>query len=359
MPDFIPDCRPLLIGSLPVADHNEGLDMVLAATPQIPLWVQLPVFREEGMVPQFAPGMPGLVQEEDRWLVDTVSNAFQSELTRFYEDYLQASEDQAALRTSRFALAPEVARGFHVFMERIAKQTAPPVAVKGQVTGPVTFGMGLKDRQARPVFYDLHARDAAVKLLALKAAWQVKRLKTLGVPVIVFVDEPALAGYGSSEMISIAGDEILAALNEVFDAIHEAGGIAGIHVCANTDWGLILESTVEVVNFDAYGYAERFLLYADQVRLFLARGGIVAWGLIPTGPADVIDAESVDTLEVRWRELMASSAAAGIDTEVLRRQSLITPSCGTGSLSVAHARKVLDLTREVSRVVRGGEERPR
>ena len=353
MPDFIPDCRPLLIGSLPVADHNEALDLVLAATPQIPVWAQLPVFREEGMVPQFMPGMPGLGKAGEHWRVDTGSDAFESELTTFYEDYLQASEDQAALQTSRFALAKDVAGGFHVFMSRIAKAAARPVAVKGQVTGPVTFGLGLKDRQSRPVFYDLNARDAAVKLLALKAAWQVARLQTLGAPVIIFVDEPALAGYGSSEMISISGAEILAALNEVFEAIHKGGGIAGIHVCANTDWGLILESTVDVVNFDAYGYADRFLLYADQVRPFLARGGIVAWGLIPTGPADVIDAESVDSLVARWRELMAAAAAAGLDPEVLRRQSLITPSCGTGSLSVAHARKVLELIREVSRVVRG------
>ena len=353
MPDLKPDCRPLLIGSLPVADHNEALDLVLAATPQIPLWAQLPVYHEEGMVPQFMPGMPGLVQEEGRWLVDTGSDAFEADLTQFYEDYLQAAEDPVALRESRFALASDVARGFHVFLARISKLAPPPVAVKGQVTGPVTFGLGLKDRQKRPVFYDLHARDAAVKLLALKAAWQVERLKAIGVPVIVFVDEPALAGYGSSEMISISGDEILGAINEVFEAIHTAGGIAGIHVCANTDWGLILESAVDVVNFDAYGYAERFLLYADQVSPFLARGGLIAWGLIPTGPADVIDGESVDTLVVRWRELMDAATAAGLDPEVLRRQSLITPSCGTGSLSVDHARKVLELTREVSRVVRG------
>ncbi|MBL0713517.1 MAG: hypothetical protein JJV98_07420 [Desulfosarcina sp.] len=351
---FQPECRPLLIGSLPVSDHNQALDLVLAATPRIPLWVQLPVFREEGMVPQFMPGMPGLVHEEDRSLIDTGSDAFETELTAFYEDYLQASGDEAALRKSRFALAPDTARGFHVFMERIGRLSPPPLAVKGQVTGPVTFGLGLKDRQGRSVFYDLHARDAAVKLLALKAAWQVQQLKTFKVPVIVFVDEPALAGYGSSEMISISGEEILAALEEVFEAIHKAGGLAGIHVCANTDWGLILGSTLDIVNFDAYGYADRFLLYADQVRQFLARGGLIAWGIIPTGPADVIERESVDTLVARWRELMAAAEGRGLDPEVLRRQSLITPSCGTGSLSVAHTRKVLDLTREVSRAVRGG-----
>jgi hypothetical protein len=353
MPDFKPECRPLLIGSLPVADHNEALDLVFASTPQIPLWVQLPIFQEEGMLPQFMPGMPGLVKMEDRWRVDNGSDAFAPELTRFYEDYLQAAEDETALVKSRFALAPDVARGFHVFMERVGRLASPLLAVKGQVTGPVTFGLGLKDRQDRPVFYDLDARDAAVKLLALKAAWQVGRLKTLGVPVIVFVDEPALAGYGSSELISISGEEIGAALNEVFDAIHKAGGLAGIHVCANTDWGLLLASAVDVVNFDAYGYADRFLLYAEQVRSFLARGGLIAWGIIPTGPADVIEKESVDTLVARWQELMAAAARAGLDPEILRQQSLITPSCGTGSLSVAHARKVLDLTREVSRVVRG------
>ncbi|MGD9098523.1 MAG: hypothetical protein PVF97_10580 [Desulfobacterales bacterium] len=354
MPEFNPELRPLLIGSLPVADHNEALDMVLAATPEIPLWVQLPVFREEGMVPQFMPGMPGLVREEDRWRVDSASDVFETALTAFYEDYLQAVENEAVLLESRFALGPDVARGFHVFMSRLAREKPSLRAVKGQVTGPVTFGLGLKDQQDRPVFYDLHTRDAAVKLLSLKAAWQVTRLKTLGVPVIVFVDEPALAGYGSSELISLSGEEITAALEEVFGAIHNAGGLAGIHVCANTDWGLVLSTGVDVVNFDAYGYAERFLLYADAVKAFLARGGLVAWGIVPTGPADVIENESLESLVVRWQELMAAAEKAGLDPAILRRQSLITPSCGTGSLSVGHAQKVLDLTRELSRVVRGG-----
>ncbi len=359
MTEFKPELRPLLIGSLPVADHNEALDMVLAATPEIPLWVQLPVFQEEGMVPQFMPGMPGLVREEDRWRVDSANDAFEPALTAFYEDYLQAVENDAVLLESRFALAPDVARGFHVFMERITQAKTSFLAVKGQVTGPVTFGLGLKDHQDRPVFYDLHTRDAAVKLLSLKAAWQVVRLKTLGQPVIVFVDEPALAGYGSSELISISGEEITAALEEVFGSIHHAGGLAGIHVCANTDWGLLLSTGVDVVNFDAYGYAERFLLYAEEVKAFLARGGLVAWGIVRTGPADVIDRESVETLVARWGQLLAAADQAGLDPDVLRRQSFITPSCGTGSLSVAHAQRVLDLTREVSLAVRGGGDAPR
>jgi hypothetical protein len=81
----------------------------------------------------------------------------------------------------------------------------------------------------------------------------------------------------------------------------------------------------------------------------------VAWGIVPTGPADVIEKASVETLAARWDKLFAAAGRAGLDPDVLRRQSFITPSCGTGSLSVGHAQKVLDLTRELSRFVRRGE----
>jgi hypothetical protein len=52
----------------------------------------------------------------------------------------------------------------------------------------------------------------------------------------------------------------------VVDAIHTDGGLAGIHVCANTDWSLVLESGADIVNFDAYAYFDRFILYGDPIR---------------------------------------------------------------------------------------------
>ena len=55
-----PGCRCLLIGSLPLDDHGEALELVLRHTPEIPLWVQLPRRKQEGMISQFLPGMPGL-----------------------------------------------------------------------------------------------------------------------------------------------------------------------------------------------------------------------------------------------------------------------------------------------------------
>lgn len=348
MKPFHPDCLPILIGSLPVADHHEAADMVFQATPRIPVWAQLPVHPEEGMVPQFAPGMPGLRQDDDRDYVDLAGDGFETELAAFYEEYLAVTDNMDSIETSRFALSEGAARGFHVLLERARKMVPAPVAIKGQVTGPITFGLGLKDHQGRAVYYDPNARDAAVKLLALKAAYQVRTLKAFGCPVIVFLDEPALAGYGSSEMISISADEIAASLEEINDVIHTEGGLSGIHVCANTDWGLILGTSVDIVNFDTYSYFDRFLLYGEQVRQYIGRGGIIAWGLVPTGSPEALEAATVESLVHRWEDQCNDVVALGVDREQLLRQSLISPSCGVGSLSLGQAQKVLTLTREVA-----------
>lgn len=349
---FRPDCLPVLIGSIPIDDHHEAAELVTVHTPEIPLWVQLPAFREEGMMAQFLPGMPGLTEEEDKQFVDATSDRFQAELLAFYEEYVAVTEGGADLASSRFTLTPAVAKGFYVFMDQIENRAEPPVAVKAQITGPITFATGVCDADGRAIFYDEQLRDAAVKLIAMKARWQVQQLKRFGRPVVIFFDEPALAGYGSSAFISITKEDILSCFEEVLKAVHQEGAVAGIHVCANADWSLVLDSSTDVLSFDAYAYFDRLVLYPDQLRIFMERGGILAWGIVPTLNAADIDKETADTLTASWWEKARKIEAMGISRSKLISQSLITPSCGTGSLSLAHAQKVLELTQAVARQIR-------
>jgi methionine synthase II (cobalamin-independent) len=351
-PAFYPDSRPLLIGSLPLTDHGEALEWILAHTPDLPLWGQLPAFPQEGMIAQFLPGMPGVRSVEGRMCVDTAAEDFDAAMLTFFERYLALSEDERGLDSSEFALTPEIAGGFFALQDHLCAPDRTPLAVKGQITGPITFCTGVKDQEGRAIFYNDAVREAAIKLLALKAAWQTRTLGAHGCPVIVFIDEPALAGYGSSELISISREETIACLGEVVEAIHAQGGLAGIHVCANTDWSLVIDSGVDIVNFDAYAYFDRFLLYPDPVKAFVERGGLLALGVVPTLKPDEIDAESVDSLYQGWQSRMEQLAALGLDPKQLYRQSLVTPSCGTGSLDPPHALRVLELTRDLSKRVR-------
>ncbi len=339
---------PALIGSLPMDNHAEAVKLVFRYTPEIPLWVQLPVYKEEGMIAQFLPGLPGLVVEKERAYIDTGAGAFGEDLLKFYEDYMAVLEGEGELSGSRFVLTEDTAGGFFEFTKQLKAVSVPPVAVKGQITGPVTFCTGLNDQDGKAIFYDEQIRDAAVKLLALKARWQVRELSKFEVPVIIFFDEPALAGFGSSAFIGISSDEVEKCFKEVIKAVHSEGGIAGIHVCANCDWSLVLGSSADIVSFDAYSFFDRFILYADHIKKFMESGGILAWGIVPTSKAEDVEKETVDSIVIKWENEVRDLEALGFERSKILAQSLITPSCGTGSLSLENATKVLRLTREVS-----------
>ncbi len=349
---FQPRGLPSLIGSLPLTDHAEACQLVLEYMPQIPLWIQLPANKEESMVPQFMPGLPGICVTADRVYVDTDLDGFESELLKFYEDYMAVVDGEADLSVSRFSLGEDTTKGFFVFAERLKGLDPAPVAVKGQVTGPFTFCTGISDQNKKAIIYEEQVKDAAVKLLALKARWQVQQLKQFDCPVLIFLDEPGLAGFGSSEFISISLDEIAQSLAEVIAGVHAEGGLAGVHVCANTDWSLVLDSAADIVSFDAYAYFDRFILYADQIKAFLDAGKIIAWGMVPTLNPDELEKATTESLVQQWKEKAAQVTQLGIDPDQLIAQSLITPSCGAGSLTVDQAVKVLQLTREVSEQIR-------
>jgi len=352
---FQANCLPLLIGSLPLHDHAESVELVFKYTPQIPLWVQLPVYREEGMVAQFLPGFPGLAVEKGKSFVNTADPSFDDDLLGFYKDYLSVSQGETDLAGSRFTMTTDTAKGFFAFIEHLRHLSHRPTALKGQITGPITFGLGLTDEKGKAIFYNEQLRDAAVKLLAQKARYQVKRLSGFGCPSIIFFDEPALAGFGSSAMISISRKEVETCFEEVIDAVHDENGMAGIHVCANADWSLLLESNADIISFDAYAFFDKLILYPNHLKAFIERGGILAWGIVPTLNSEDIEKETTESLVAKWEDQVRKIAALGIEKSTILAQTFITPSCGTGSLSMDLTTKVLTLTRQVSDVIRATE----
>ncbi|MFZ5573271.1 MAG: hypothetical protein ACOZF0_22950 [Thermodesulfobacteriota bacterium] len=351
--EFTANGNATLIGSLPLKDHREAALLVLEHTPDIPLWVQLPAYRQEGMMTQFLSGFPGLVLTENRTYIDTDAATFEEDLLSFYEEYFAVAEGNGDMEQSRFALAGDTAPGFFEMLVQLEKQARSPLALKGQITGPFTLGTGLTDQNGRAIFYDERLRDVCVKMLAMKARWQVGKLSEFGRPVLIFFDEPALTGFGSSAFISISQREIAECFREVIEAVHGQGGLAGIHVCANAEWSLVLDSAADIVSFDAYAYFDRFLLYPEPLKRFVKKGGIIAWGIVPTLSPEELEKETVDSLTAMWHERAGRlGAVTGMSADDVLSCSLITPACGTGSLTPAQAKRALRLTAEVAQRIR-------
>jgi hypothetical protein len=349
---------PLLIGSLPVNDPQTAItEWILPATPEIPIWPQLPANPYEHMLHQFAEGLPGVVEEaietnENRIFYDTDAVGFEEAQLAFYEEYLQAAEDPELLLDSRFAVSRQRAQGIYTLSDAVGDFVSP-TALKGQITGPFTMLTGVHDKEDRIGYYNPTIRDIVVKGLAMKAAWQALFLqRQSSLPVLIFIDEPALAGLGSSAFISIAAEDIREDINEVCAAIHSVGALAGIHVCANTEWDLLLSSEIDILSFDAYGYFDRLVLLKEQLHSYLDQGKILAWGIVPTSDHAAIEKESCETLVRMWEVQAEQLCRPGRDLADILKPTLITPSCGTGSLPPALARKVLDLTRDISKTLK-------
>lgn len=357
--NFSADGLPVLIGSLPLSDHKEALGLILDATPDIPLWPQLPHDPLEQMMPQFAENIPCITEEnitnhQGKIIFDIEQPGFAEDMLSFYEEYLNIEENPGSIMDSRFQVSRDRAKGLYLFADTVKKQQYKEKikAVKGQVTGPFTMLTGIKDRAGRAGYFDDTIRDMVIKGISMKAAWQTRMLADASrKPVIIFIDEPALAGLGSSAFISVSSDEIREMINEVTGAIHRAGGLVGLHVCANTEWSTLIGSDIDILSFDAYGFFDKMAALKDEVDVFLNRGSIIAWGGIPTAGKH-IEKESTASLVERFNQQMETFISPQQDMAKLLSQTLITPSCGTGSLSSEQAARVLSLTRKTSMALR-------
>jgi hypothetical protein len=348
---FSAQCNATAIGTFPHVEAEDALRLVMECVPSIPAWPQLPFYPEEWMVRQYNEGMPGLRMKGDTVFFDTAQPGFESELLEFYEEYLKALDMQQMPLDHKLGISPAYSRGFHALCKALAGGGYTPLAVKGQIVGPLTLATTLTDQDKRSAYYDSRLREVVIKTLAIKAKWQIHQLRGVGLPVIIFIDEPCLSAYGASAFLGISADDVKNDLQEVIEQIHTEGALAGIHCCENTDWSLLIKANPDILNFDAYGFFDKVVLYAHDLRDFISRGKILAWGLIPTGNPEAIQKETAASLIVRWKGYVATLERLDIERKRVISQSLITPSCGTGTLTRELSERVMHLLKEVSGIL--------
>ena len=333
------------IGSLPHIDPVQACALMLDALPDMPAWPQLPKRSFlENMYVQFSEGLPGVRVDEDNgriWF--QVDESLDADLEGFYQAVIDEDLD-------RFAMSEEYAAGLHYFLSgALETELENKPFVKGQVTGPISFGLTVTDQNRRASLYNETLEQVIVKGLTLKSRWQSYALRRAapGAEVVMFFDEPYLVSVGSA-LISVGREQVVRDISECLEG--SGADLTGVHCCGNTDWAFLFETGVDIVNFDAFNYLNSFIAYNEEINEHVKRGGLIAWGVVPnderafdeTGEmlAGIIES-AFDTLEAR-----------GVDRAVLARQSIISPACGLGPTSVEAAERALFLLEDVSGTLR-------
>jgi methionine synthase II (cobalamin-independent) len=265
----------------------------------------------------------------------------------FYESVLAGNLEA-------FRISEKVAPGFYRFLERLNEISSTVKFIKTQITGPFSMGLGLKDENGKPVIYNYGYFDIIKKALHMKAQWMIDTIKAQfpDKGIIIFFDEPYLVSFGSA-YVSISKEEAIALFNDVLGGIP---AIRGIHCCGNTDWSVLLNADVDIINYDAYNYLETIFYFEQDLKRFISRGGRIAPGIVPTGSEDIREvlgdrSDLSDTqitgttpadlqhLTERFHELMTTK----ISPEGLK-DLIVTPSCGLGSVTqeeAGHAMAIL------------------
>jgi hypothetical protein len=320
------------IGSLPLTSVTSAIESIAEFSPEIPFWPQLPRLSERETV--IGQGL-GAVAD----LIEPRNEGYGYQVRKGKIDWLLEN-----LHRSNGELTPANAAGFGAFEEALSSSRfKTAVAVKGQIEGPITLSAYLFHR-GRPFLSDPALFAAVAFHVSQMICWQIDRLKSARLPVLLFLDEPALcleAAAGNA----VSEETRLNALAAAMEDARIRGAYAGLHCCAARPFRRMYRARPDILSFDAYEGLDLF--FSDSHALdFVHQGGTVAYGIIPTRQGlNAIDSASIF---VRW--LQAASRAG--DPQKLAQNAMITATCGLGLLDTSSVSESFNVAQSVSKLIR-------
>jgi len=326
------------VGSLPFKDPRSALNFVFDNfSYHVPFWPQLPQSSfYENMYVQFSEQVPGIhIDEQQRSIwVDTTSPGYMGELEECFNKC-------QAFDVDHFAISRRAAESLYLFSQRLMALSWQGW-VKAQIIGPFSLGLSLLDENKNPIIYNAELSELLPLILSLKASWLIKQIKAHAkTKMIIVIDEPYLVAVGTSQC-SLPKEAIIDKINQLVSVIHDNGAYAGLHCCGNTDWEMVMSMDIDILNFDAYGFLDKLLLYEKALIAFLKKGRIPAIGIVPNNE-DLLQ----EGIQERLFDVLKKHTA------LLKNGALITTSCGCSALSEELTQKAYGMCMSIAERLRG------
>ena len=251
MPALIPG--NLLTTAMAILPHDRAepaLDLALSL--DIPFWPQLPhLSYYEDMYVQAAEHFPGI-------LLFPEANQIRFDTGRFYDglpELLEHFDDM-----DYFDISPPYSAVYHRFLELDLSGYA---AIRGQLEGPVSFGLKILDENDRPMIFNDEVRPVLIDVMARRVQVQLQRLKAKNPRAFMFVDEPGMQFVFSS----VSGYPDTRAKDDLDRFLAQIDRPRGIHLCGNPDWEFLLNRDMDILSMDIYTNGEVFSCLQRDARI--------------------------------------------------------------------------------------------
>jgi hypothetical protein len=313
----LPTAAATGVGSMPHVDPDAAAVAALQLLPDLPAAPQLPRRHpHEGMLAQAVDGMAA-VRVDD-------SGDIEVDLAAFDPD-----------RPVGVSFDGESWVGLRAFLSAARSRRG---AVKLQLTGPVTLGVALLDAGVPADIAFRAAGNAVTARARALVSMASDALPAAG--LVVVLDEPGLAAWGT-DRLPLKGDDVVDLLSHGLASLGPHV-VNGVHCCGDIDWKLVTTAGPDLVSMPV---SPRLVETATTLGAFLERGGLVAWGVVPTDRPIGADP---DPLWRKLADLWCDMTRTGCDPIRLRQQALLTPACGLANHDPVQAAHVLDLTMGVA-----------
>jgi hypothetical protein len=321
---------------MPHTDVQQALDASLSL--DIPFWPQLPNYNYyEDMYVQAAEHFPGIVldveQKTIKFALDKFIEGFEETMAHFEDpEFFDVSEEYSVV--------------YHRFLDL---DLSGRPAIRGQLEGPVSFGFNILDQDERPILFDDTIRPFMFEFMAKRINVQLSRLKEINPNAFMFIDEPGLQ-FVFSAMSGYGEQKAKADLDEFLSSIESP---KGIHLCGNPDWDFLLGLDMDILSFDIYTNAEIFASCANSIKSFLDRGGILVWGIVPTG-FENFEKENLKFLSFKLETIWKVLGKKGVEIDQILENSLLSPAtcCLVNNDKEQTVEKAFKLTSELSETLR-------
>jgi len=295
------------MGIMPHTDVEKALEVALSL--DIPFWPQLPkVSYFEDMYVQALENFPGV-------RIDILNQKILFDLSRFYEElpsYFERADDP---RT--FELTREYSLVYHRFLE---KDLSRYPAIRGQMISPISLGLKIVDQDQRSIIYHDEVREVLFDFIQTKVNRQCQELRKKNPNAFVWIDDPGLGLI----FTAFSGYNEFQAKSDLDRFLEGVEGLKGVHLCAKPDWDFLLKSKLEILSFDSFNCGAMIINYPSLIE-FLDKGGMISWGIVPTY-TEILEQETIDSLEERLETFWEDLSQKGVDRERLLRQSLLAPA---------------------------------
>jgi hypothetical protein len=179
---------------------------------------------------------------------------------------------------------------------------------------------------------------------------KIKEISPETTPLVI-LEEPLFGRLGDikRENEDITIELVTALFSRVVEKLKDSGAYVGVQCLDKCDWKIPINAGVDLISIDAYNNPNNLCIIPEQIVEFVARGGKINWGIVPSGPESLVKDLNIDIVANRLFTTMENLIIAGVPENFVYNSAYVSVQGDLDKLPIVFAEKAIILAHQLSK----------